>query len=127
MTVTIFLLGLALVVRLTRLLTTDSITQPIRDRIEAAGNKGADWDWVDSETGDGVIVYPKPVRQAVYRFLTKLLDCDWCSSVWVAVPVALWVVMGWLPTLLLVAGSAAAFSYAAGILGQLTSLLDHEH
>jgi hypothetical protein len=51
-------LGLA-TYRLTRLITTDNITEPIRERI---------WD-----------KYPPQSTRLGY-----LITCDWCSSIWVA-------------------------------------------
>jgi hypothetical protein len=51
-------LGLA-TYRLTRLITTDNITEPIRERI---------WDR-----------YPPQSSKLGY-----LITCDWCSSIWVA-------------------------------------------
>lgn len=50
-------LALGLAARLTRLITLDTITQPIRDRLKG--------------------------------FLAALIECPWCSGVWVAVPVGL--------------------------------------
>lgn len=50
-------LALGLAVRITRLITLDVITQPIRDRLSG--------------------------------FLGALVECPWCTGVWVAVPVGL--------------------------------------
>lgn len=50
-------LAIGLAVRIMRLITFDSITQPIRDRLSG--------------------------------FLGALIECPWCTGVWIAVPVGL--------------------------------------
>lgn len=64
--------------RLTRLARTDTITLPLRDRIEARSVEVVPRYSVDSVTareGDLVDVQP-------YAFLRDLLDCAWCTSMY---------------------------------------------
>lgn len=66
------------VYRLTRLVTTDLITQPARDAIEAHATKRTD-----------VIPLIGPSRPTVtdvqpWAFLRDVTQCDWCTSMWVA-------------------------------------------
>lgn len=62
----VFVLALGAVLRLTRLVVEDSITRPIRDRLDRA-----------SVRKDG-----RPRR--LVAFLAALTSCSWCTSVWVA-------------------------------------------
>jgi len=84
------------VYRLTILLTRDTITEPFRGRIRAAGY-----------TGTGA---PRPGRGAL-RWLFDLVTCPWCSGVWIAGVVVLltvYVPSGWKYVAYLLACAAAA-------------------
>lgn len=80
-------LAVGLAVRITRLITLDSITQPIRDRLSG--------------------------------FLGALIECPWCSGVWVAVPVGLswwaWADQTWWQVGALIGAIAWASGAAAGV------------
>ena len=85
----------AAVARLTRLVTTDFVTLPMRR-------------WAVNKWGeDSKLVY--------------LLHCSWCSSLWIAVPAAI----AWAFTMLplqhwwLALPAALAMSYVAGLLSQI--------
>ena len=62
----LILLGLGTIARLTRLITKDSITQPIRDRIERR--------MVRAE------------MRGVWNKIDDLVNCPWCVSIWVGFP-----------------------------------------
>lgn len=85
------LLGFAIVARVTRFLNSDYLAGDIRA-------------WVMSRFGDGKIYY--------------LVTCPWCASIWVGLPVALYVALvpldGAFGTLLLIAGLWGGYSYAYG-------------
>ena len=67
------------VARLTRLVTTDRITRPLRRRAVAAAYAPAPlpdgWD----DLGPTTVTDDPDAPKAAY-----LLSCDWCSSMWVA-------------------------------------------
>ena len=78
-----FLIDALAVARLTRLVTKDAITSPVRDAIEARSVKMVAVKCISSscsasehqtESGD---VQP-------WAFLRDLTDCGWCSSFWLA-------------------------------------------
>lgn len=87
--------GLA-VYRLTRLVTTDLITQPARDAIAALSTKPTD-------------VQP-------WAFLRDLTKCDWCTSMWIAfgaVAARRYVPRAWGPV-----AEALACSTVAGLIAE---------
>jgi Protein of unknown function (DUF1360) len=66
--VVVLILIVGTIARLTRLVTVDSITDPIRTKTEAAVKDKASrkiWHWFDD-----------------------LINCPWCVSIWVGVPSA---------------------------------------
>lgn len=96
-------LGLLVVVfasyRLTRIVTTDTITTNLRDRLFR-------WAWSDSEadgavrrrvsdTEDEII----PAARAPWRtYVNELVTCPWCFGVWVSAAVySLWRWVDWMP------------------------------
>jgi hypothetical protein len=86
------LLGFAIVARVTRFLNSDYLAADFRA-------------WVFRRFGDGKIYY--------------LVECPWCASIWVALPVSLVVSLafadfGVLGTLLLVGGLWGGYSYLYG-------------
>ncbi len=92
--------------RLTRLVSQDQITQPIRDRLdrwEAEGRVDLDKHRVPTRRARGA------------AWLNEMLSCGWCSSWWCGlfVAVAWWAAVGvpdpllWVPV---VALTASAFS-----------------
>lgn len=119
----VLLLLCASVFRLTWLAMNDTITQPLRDRLEASVAKGhAELDRMRT-----------PSRRSQFAgWLVEMLSCGWCTSWWIgwAVAVAWWAIVGtpdpvlWVP---LVALTASAFT-AAGFLvvGWLERLADPE-
>ena len=86
------------VARFTGLVTLDTITEPIRDRIIVA---------LDDTPGSGG------------AWLAKLVTCPWCASIWisaVAAPVAYnWGTSPWL----LVPALALVFSFVSGATSNL--------
>lgn len=84
------------VYRLTILVTRDTITEPVRQWIRAAGRTTA-----------GV---PRPGRAAA-RWIFDLVTCPWCSGVWIAGAVVLLTVYtpgGWKYAAYLLACAAVA-------------------
>lgn len=92
------ILGYFIVARGTRFLNADYLAADFRA-------------WVMRRFGDGKLYY--------------LVTCPWCLSIWIALPVTLYVVLvpldGFFGTLLTIAGLWAAYSYVHGI---VTSNLD---
>jgi hypothetical protein len=86
------LLGYFVVARVTRFLNSDYLASDFRA-------------WVMSRFGDGKIYY--------------LVTCPWCASIWVGLPVALYVSLvpldGAFGTLLLVGGLWCGYSYLHGL------------
>ena len=85
------LLGFAIVARVTRFLNQDYLAADFRS-------------WVMRRFGDDKVYY--------------LVTCSWCASIWVALPVVLYVVLvpldGIFGTLLLVGGLWCGYSYLYG-------------
>lgn len=70
------LLLLGLVARVTRLVTTDVITEPLRNKLHVYGVNR------DYSAEKQAYVGGK-ASQKLAHFASKLVHCDWCSSVWV--------------------------------------------
>lgn len=70
------LLLLGLITRVTRLVTTDTITQPIRTALTSRT-----WEGVTANP-DGT--FEKTRKNKVCGWFAELTDCNWCSGVWVA-------------------------------------------
>lgn len=89
----ILVLGLLSTARLTRVVTTDRIGLPLRSAV--VGRLGAE------------------------HAISYLVHCRWCSSMWIAVPIALLVSLllldGW-PVLALTLPLALAYSHLTGLL-----------
>lgn len=112
MTLVAFVLGFLLTLRLTRLVTTDKISAPLRDRLSlflAPYRHG-----IYDEKTHQLSVPPKtPIARAA-SFLADLTDCDWCTSLWIAAAVApIAFAAGSSPAFVIVA-SVAAFSWLTG-------------
>jgi len=88
-------LTIGAIARLTRLVTGDTITHPIRDRIHERS-------------------FRETRSQGLWHWLDDLLTCPWCTSIWLSVPVAL--VAVWYPTNRLVLAGLVALtaSWVAG-------------
>ena len=85
--------------RLTRLFVYDKITQFVRDF------------FMETSVVDGVEVRGKYARGPL-RTLSDLLDCPWCTGVWVALPVLFfyfYTPFAWFPILLLAVTGLATF------------------
>lgn len=99
------------VCRLTRLVTTDALAQPLRD-------------WAFTRTA------PRPDgRPAVrgWRYLAKLLTCDWCAGFWISAAAVLAFFRMWLgawphdaPTFYAYGAATFATSYLCGALNERT-------
>jgi len=84
--------------RLTRLVTKDSITEPLRAGIEkkAKANLGRNTRSPDDAPGPISALWRRIRRRVTWTKIDDLLTCPWCVSVYVAVPVSFIVV--WSPT-----------------------------
>jgi hypothetical protein len=91
------------VYRLTRLVTTDTLTSPLRMRLLAAGR---------DKMGNS---RPGPLR-AYARNLFDLVTCAWCSSMWIAGTVVLLTV--YVPSYWKYAAYVLALSAVAGFLSE---------
>jgi hypothetical protein len=86
------------VTRLTGLVTADTITEPVRDRITL---------WLDDTPGSSG------------QWFSSLITCPWCASIWlsfIASPL-IWFWGDW--PVMLVAAIALAFSQVAGMTSNL--------
>jgi hypothetical protein len=80
----IIFLAIFATARLTRLVTADAITQPIRDRIERDASYGDEWEVEFTENGAVANLHHRPGKMATFqRFVRDLTDCAWCTSIWV--------------------------------------------
>lgn len=86
MTLVAFVLGFLLTLRLTRLVTTDKITSPLRDRLSL---------WLSpyrhgiyNPTTRGMDAKPATPLSRAASFGSELVDCDWCTSLWIAAAVS---------------------------------------
>ena len=86
------------VARLTGLITADTITEPVRDRITL---------WLDDSPG------------SVGEWFSALITCPWCASVWVAF-IASPLIWFWGESpFMLIPAVALAFSQIAGMTSNL--------
>jgi hypothetical protein len=86
------------VARVTGLVTTDSITEGIRDSLIG---------WLDDRP------------HTLGAFITKLITCPWCASVWLAAVAAVLVWFWGEHPLLIVPALALAFSQFTGMISDL--------
>lgn len=86
------------VARVTGLITADSITEPVRDRIVA---------WLDDTPGSSG------------EWVATLIMCPWCAGMWVSLIAAplVWFWGDW--TVMLVLALALAFSQVTGMVSNL--------
>lgn len=100
-----FLLIALATFRLIRLFSYDKITQFARDFFHDVGE-------------DGVKIKPP---YGLRRTLLELLECPWCTGVWLALFVAffyLWTPLAYFPVLMLaIAGVASFFQLSANMIG----------
>jgi hypothetical protein len=86
------------VARLTGLVTADAITEPVRDRITV---------WLDDTPG------------SLGEWLSTLITCPWCASMWISFAAAP-LVWFWGDTpVMLVLGLIGAFSQVSGMTSDL--------
>ncbi|MDP3958218.1 MAG: DUF1360 domain-containing protein, partial [bacterium] len=126
-----FLIVLA-IFRLIRLFSYDKITQFLRDflydfeelpagRAIGAGGPG--------DRGEGVRVKQKPLR-GIRRTILELLDCPWCTGVWIALFVVFFYFYTpyfWFPLLILaVSGVATFLQLTANMIGWTGERLKRE-
>lgn len=112
MTLVAFALGFLLTLRLTRLVTTDQISAPLRDKLAAflsPYNYG-----VYDETTRLVTAKPQTPLSRVLDFLQDLVSCDWCTSLWLAAAVAPLAYNFPTNPVFILVSSAAAFSWLTG-------------
>lgn len=76
MTVSIFLLALGAALRLTRLGTEDSITQPFRNWLaaKASADRPPDPSWTGPQ--------PPPRTARAFMWAVQLFECPWCLGFW---------------------------------------------
>jgi hypothetical protein len=86
------------VTRLTGLVTADTITEPVRDRITL---------WLDDTPGSSG------------QWFSSLITCPWCASIWLSFIASslIWFWGDW--PVMLVAAIALAFSQVAGMTSNL--------
>lgn len=95
------------VYRLARLVTTDTLLQPLRDRIRAP--------WRIEHHGNATVANGR--RQSGLRWwLAELVQCPWCMSVWFAAGVT--ILQATVPAVWLYASVWLALSAVAGALGE---------
>jgi len=68
--------------RVTRIITTDEVFAPVRNRLAETWDSSLGWVSRDRDTGE---IYAVPQWRA---FLREMLDCDWCAGFWVSVVTA---------------------------------------
>lgn len=73
-----FLLTLGLVLRVSRLVVDDTITQPLRNKLHAFGISGREYSLEKQDYTGGTLC------QKSARWVSKLVHCTWCTSVWVS-------------------------------------------
>lgn len=114
-------LTLLAICRVTRLITEDTITKPIRDWVEmkaaprastrpvgrSAGNPAG------RPAGQEVFATARPAPRA-WRYLDKLLNCPWCSGFWVSALIGLAYFKCWLGVW--PHDAVTIFSYAVAVL-----------
>lgn len=71
------------VFRLTRLVTADVITEPMRERLRRRGYRILEHRATPTSPVDQVQEIPKPGRSGA-RWLHSLVTCPWCFSVYAA-------------------------------------------
>jgi hypothetical protein len=86
------------VIRLTGLVTLDAITEPAREKLLG---------WLDDRPA------------TLGSWLTKLLDCPWCASMWIAAAAAPAIWWHAHSPWLLIPALALALSQAAGMTSQI--------
>lgn len=117
-----FALAFALVLRLTRLITTDSITEPLRAKLHQAVSPQlfGTYDQVSKK----MLTTPWSPKTRVLDFIRRLTDCDWCVSLWLAAAIT---PIAWhyadTPAFQGIA-IAAAFSYLVGFTTTATEALE---
>jgi hypothetical protein len=90
--------------RLTRLVVTDYLTEPLRERLRGRVPLS------DRQlTGDRIVVAKRPK-------VAEFLSCPWCVSFWTAIGVVL--MQSLLPTACLYVTAVLAFSAVAGIIAE---------
>lgn len=77
-----YLLDALAAYRLTRLVTADTITEPLRERIYRLADDRERFVFSDpGETAGTPITEPAPTG---WRYLAEVVSCRWCAGVWVA-------------------------------------------
>lgn len=79
------LVTLAAIARLTRLVTDDALTAPLRNRLQA---KAADRWYAADESKPDQLTHALPAPRA-WRYAAKLSRCPWCLGFWISAGVVL--------------------------------------
>lgn len=90
-TVIIALLTLGAIARITRLLTDDTLTQPLRDYLDT---QAADRWYAADESHPTVLTHALTAPRR-WRYLAKLTHCPWCAGFWVAAALVLGFFRAW--------------------------------
>lgn len=122
MTPTEFALAFALVLRLTRLITTDSITEPLRARLHTAVSPQLFGTY--DQVSKAMLTSPWTPTTRAADFLRRLTDCDWCVSLWLAAALSPLAWTAGSSPLFQIPAIAAAFSYLVGFTTTATEALE---
>jgi hypothetical protein len=109
-TILLALLTLGATARITRLVTDDTFTQPLRDLINA---KAADRWYAADESQPDTLTHHVPAPLA-WRWLNKLVTCPWCAGFWISALTALGYLRCWLGVWPW-HNAATAFTYPAAV------------
>lgn len=123
MSVLIIFLAVLATARLTRLVTTDMITEPIRDRIDSDASYGDEWIVDLTPHGATARLIHRHGKMATFqRFVNDVVNCPWCASIWIGALVAALAFL--LPTAAFVwPALALAASHLTGLLHAFEGLL----
>lgn len=86
----LLVLTFGLVARLTRFVVDDTLTNPLRQKVQALSQPGGTFRTTETDplskrpTTQAWVQEPKTLKHKLFDFLAKVLDCGWCCSVWVS-------------------------------------------
>lgn len=123
MTLVAFLLALAIVVRGTRLIGEDKITDPLRQKLLVSPLLEAERKHYE-ENPWGTDGHTSFKRSGFRHFVNELISCPWCLSVWLGAAVAPVAYHYGDNQAFILVGAAAALSHLTGLAHQLSEYLD---
>lgn len=112
------------IARITRLVTTDTLFEPLREKLYIASVAGDEWYQEENR-----IIHRPGRKAAVQRFFVQLTSCDWCTSIWVTTAVAAIAYYAHSDAWFFYVALALAASHLTGLLSAIEGRLyaDHEH